>query len=1315
MTDTDGLSADASVTITVNDVNEAPTETTVEANKPKDQFQMAGDMISWTVDLTNMFDDQDADDGTLKYSLRSNELPESAEKALELDLTVSRDGEGKVTGTITSSKGIWGNVKPGSFDVTIIATDDDDHNPMSGEATFTVHVDDRNDEITGIKLYDLNEDGTDGDENLLYVVDVDENHDAEVNLGRITIQDADRAEHPHGQHEVKVDDKRFDIKVDDEGGLWLILKAGNALDHEDEKDGITLTITAEDMLTAEGKAAGAKTSTLTQVVMVDINDLNDDPKGLENEKMGNWWVTVNDELDAEDVDAGEWLSFQLESGDDFYAAFTDEDSGENGKLTYKLVNSPNWLMIDNTGVIQNKKGMLPPEEGGKFMITVEATDGGGGTPATVQFYLTVAMSGPNNDGNDEPSLDKGPDLSVKENADAGIRVATFTVDDDDSHLEGHPFAPNDPVMTSAVNGKDSNDQTDYRGNFELKHVSGNMWEVVTKGKGLDYETVERVEITISVNDPVGVDAGAAADTLEIDVDIEDVNEAPELTSGYTGAGSANVAVNQAGGKQYLWINAYSLWNDPDERQDDDDLTFTATSNVPWIRIVDEGEWEDVQLGKDRDDGGTGANADLTWGTYGSVFSDTARDAPEDDRDHVILVEIDRTGGKQEDVAKGGEITLTATDEGGKTGTKTVKVSVTDENLDIGADAVTIGGNEREGMTLTATFKEEKDPDLVGSPEAYQVIYTWSATENADGTGGTVRQVGAGNTYTMTQADVGMYISVSVTYRELEMSNGDTDFTADDQPAGTAVTDDMVRNTADPGKVYFNLHVNDARNGLTAEAVIMDEDGVPDEGEIGAPVYTWERSVNGVSGWKAVTTDTVTSDKDLALNDGDGGYYRLVVTYTDQQDVAERHASDGIQVGDLSAPEPAPELSAQSAVVGSTLRVNNPGSEVKWQQQHGTGDNAYWKTIQTDGTLAIKSDHEGAMLRAVVSHFGSDGLVATTVLAVNGGREIAALPNNMPTTVKATDYIDQDVDQVAAVTKVMGMIDVGSLFEDLDGDKLTFTVTDGPGGPGSDLVQEGANHAAIWMSANDEGLMSFDASTGELVYVTDEKSGHDGDTRDGTGNVVMLTVQASDEAGETAEATVGVRLNVAPMKQMEGRTTATIEENGQGAVDLISDLNVIDENSPMHDYGKYAWEIEGDDEERFTIKVNTADSSKAVLAVKANQKFEAAGGDGMITLTLVATEVGNPANEVTHKVTITVTNDPNDDPERAPTAPEGNKVPGLKDNENSDDDDRADGTDDGDNDDTDGGWYEPPAGSGMMVIDNDLLDSFVLAIDDIDAA
>ena len=88
--------------------------------------------------------------------------------------------------------------------------------------------------------------------------------------------------------------------------------------------------------------------------------------------MGNWWVTVNDELDAEDVTmqaSGCRSSSRARTGDDpdFYAAFTDEDSGENGRLTYELVSAPDWLMINKaTGVIQNQKGMLPPEEGGKF-------------------------------------------------------------------------------------------------------------------------------------------------------------------------------------------------------------------------------------------------------------------------------------------------------------------------------------------------------------------------------------------------------------------------------------------------------------------------------------------------------------------------------------------------------------------------------------------------------------------------------------------------------------------------------------------------------------------------------------------------------------------------------------------------------------------------------------------------------------------------------------------------------------------------------------------------------------------------------------
>ena len=56
--------------------------------------------------------------------------------------------------------------------------------------------------------------------------------------------------------------------------------------------------------------------------------------------------------------------------------------------------------------------------------------------------------------------------------------------------------------------------------------------------------------------------------------------------------------------------------------------------------------------------------------------------------------------------RGGEITLTATDKGGATGEhKTVKVTVTDQNLEIGEKAVTIDGQRSERVwMLTARFR-----------------------------------------------------------------------------------------------------------------------------------------------------------------------------------------------------------------------------------------------------------------------------------------------------------------------------------------------------------------------------------------------------------------------------------------------------------------------------------------------------------------------------------------------------------------------------------------------------------------------------------
>ena len=1391
------MSASTDVTITVNDVNEAP-----EAGMQPTVTAEANVDLAAEIDLSALFTDPDDGDEIVRWELSGN--PDW------LKLTVQfgeDDGTQTVTGLLT------GKPKAGddsSHMVTITATDGDGE---SGSASFYVVVDDGNDEITAINLYHLNDDGTDGDKNFSYTVDVDENHAGEVNLGRVTVDDLDSPHHPHGQHQVIVTGgqaKNFEIKEDAEGGLWLVKKAGVEFDYEDTGS-VSVTIQAADINGEKypanhsdaAKRNQFKGESSTQTVTVLINDKDDDPVTNVEQGKAGWWVTVDADLEAEDVAGGQWLTFNLQTGDDDpNAAFKDEDAN-SGTPAYKIevLNGPEFLEIGKTGQIKNKAKMLPPEAGGVFNVRVTA-EYDDKSPVHFDFQLTVAFSDDDNEDNDAPEIENVSRNHYTEGDGAGVVVATFTVEDDDSHLTGHPFAPGMPTIVSVTNAEDPNandpnNDGNYKSVFTIERGnSPNTYRIVTKdpldpsapkvdetAKYLDHELADELTITVMVSD--GIDG--SSDSVEIDIDIRDDAEAPE----YVGEKQYEVeqffedegTATKDQGKVAIWIKLFEVWEDEDDDSgsDDDELTYTAISNVPWIKILHgPAEWGDIADGPDgRQDGtdnvdwasGVGSPDDVPWG------GDSPEETPDRD-DWVVVVEIDRSAAnnRQSDVtidlgqgrtAGGGTFTLTATDEDGRKGTQEIKVHVQDENLPTDtAKAVTITGTPMEGRHLTANFDETKDPDLAGDASPALVVYTWSV-EGQD------RQVGISNRYTPIQDDVGKTITVSVTYYELvppdagtELPRGTLVLASEAQNGGSKSTTSVVSDAQNPGAWHISLLTNGTNDGLTAEVVSRDADGIDiddSDPEGTAPVYTWENSVNGRGGWEAVD-DADRTDLNLALADGKGEYYRLVVTYTDNGGFQERHVSDTIKVGKLDDAIPDSGANALGLVssgqtqVGGILQVNNvpTGASVQWQVQRG-GTTAPWSDIPgaTGESLSITAHHAGGTLRAVVTSTDKDGNVVDIDI-VTADNAIAPLPNTAPSKLK-DHTIDAQVDDMGDSTQVHGTVDLSTLFEDLNGDRLTFEVTDfSPSGIrdlSTGTPTSGDSRNTEFVGGNADHVVSFkiDGSTGTLTYVTDLPGNHDGESDgDGQGNMVSFTVRAND--GKTDEferptAMVNVRLNVKPSGIDEDEVSGgyTQAEKTFATNTLIATLNVQDENfsgsptMPGHPYGIHTVTVSDD---RFGIRHTTGtdpkkdgdgDGSTWELYIKKGATFDFDGAkdanpatpeekEVQIKLTLTATDGGGKMVVAKDLITITITNvddGGSDDPGQQPAA--GDTVPGLSDNEDSDDNDETDGTDDGTTDDIDGGWTPPPPGMSIGLIedfvdnmngfDQDLLEDFMLIIDD----
>ena len=889
-------------------------------------------------------------------------------------------------------------------------------------------------------------------------------------------------------------------------------------------------------------------------------------------------------------------------------------------------------------------------------------------------------------------------------------------------------------------------------------------------KLLDHETVDRITVTITANDGT-----AAAVTEEIDVRIDDVNDTPTAegigdnpatptpeTDFNIASGTYGVSQSEAL-KEILYINLEDIWNDQED--DSDDLTFSASVSGSWITILHgPSEWGDIEgvTWGDADIGDTG-----TDNRTAVIVGDAATEP--DDGDQVLIIEIDRTG-RNNDQGAMGSFTINATDRDGGTGSMTYRVMPTDQNLNP-TNAVTLSGAAREDATLRASFNDDRDPDLGGATTPALVVYQWFRATDADGTGETLVRQSTSSAYRLTQADVGSFITVKVKYYEV--------FGNQLVPLDVATIDNeattlrAVSDTPDKGVGSVTvladadvLSVTDVNVRITDGDYSTPGGLVADSGLTGITV-SWEISDNGRGGWEAVDQEGDTDTSTLELDDGKGKYYRAVVSYDADGvddpavDAADEEMesvySDAIQVSDVrDATATAPTITG-NPFPGGTLSVNVRNTSVQWQEQRGTD----WVDIAgATGSLNVTTAHAGKVIRALVSYHSTDddnpGVTAIVAVAANGGTAIGGTTAGTATPTGVDDH-DIEVSVAAPGHPARGtsnnaghnlsheeIVPLASLFQDPDSARLTYTVTSVTGSP----TNSGTGSTYVYDDAAG-GVLTFEASTGKLTFNSDVYRTHDGDAADGAGNIITLTITATDEGSRTGTADVNLRINAAPTDIFfaDSATGLSGATNGSGTPEtfavsvaelagtatsprpagtLIAHVDVQDENMGSHKFGSHEVTLSGDD--RFMIthtgytglpnsRDTDRDGSTWEIRLKPGAKldYEAENADGRptIVLTLTATDGGGlstPAAPIT--ITITVTNETSDD-----VTPTPNDIPGLKDNDATDDNE----VEEGDDTDTDGGTPLPPGMSlggiiedfvdNMDSFEQDLLEDFMLVIDD----
>ena len=374
--------------------------------------------------------------------------------------------------------------------------------------------------------------------------------------------------------------------------------------------------------------------------------------------------------------------------------------------------------------------------------------------------------------------------------------------------------------------------------------------------------------------------------------------------------------------------------------------------------------------------------------------------------------------------------------------------------------------------------------------------------------------------------------------------------------------------------------------------------------------SFEVSSNGRGGWTAVDEDDVDyvpADSGagtpgmttLSLKDGDGEYYRAVVTYnadTGEDAATERVYSDPIQVANVrnaDATTPlAPITIAGSLNPGGTLSVNvNATVTVQWQIQESVTVSGSavtdWVNIPgATGDLRLTQAHAGENIRAVVSYQSRDpdnpgvtAVVATPSQAI-GGTASDVAPNKVrdyeiEDSVDGTGHGRFNTENISAASggraghnaTIEHTVPLASLFQDPDtssfllnfeaGDlERTDRAADGSTS-NTDLVaisaatQTGATatggitYVYEQSTANGGGVLVFEAKSGKLTYLSDAYRTHDGDNTDGAGNVLKLSVTANDPGAPSPRsdaAVVSLRINVAP-------TDITFDDDGDSGTTM----------------------------------------------------------------------------------------------------------------------------------------------------------------------
>ena len=1113
VTDAGGLTDTATVTIGVNDVNEAPTVADASFNIAENAGTNAvvgsvtgsdpdaGDTISYAITGGNT-DGAFAIDANGQISVANGTLLDH-ETAPSRTLTVTVVDAGGLTDTATVTIGVTDvneapNVADAGFNIaenagtnavvgSVAASDPDAGDTVSYAITggntdgaFTI---DANGQITvadgtlldhetapsrtltvtvtdasgltdtatvTIGVTDVNEAPTVADASF----NIAENAGTNAVVGSVTASDPDAGDTVSYAITGGNTDGAFAIDANGQ----ITVADGTLLDHETAPSR-TLTVTVTD--------AGGLTDTAT--VTIGVTDVNEAPNVADasfNIAENAGTNAVVGSVSASDPDAGDTVSYAITGGNTDGAFAIDA----NGQIT----------VADGT--------LLDHETAPSRTLTVTVTDAGGLTDtATVTIGVTDVNEAPN-------AADAS--FNIAENAGTNAVVGSITASDPDA---------GDTVSYAITGGN-----TD--GAFA---IDANGQITVADGTLLDHETAPSRTLTVTVTD-----AGGLTDTATVTIGVTDVNEAPTVADA-----GFNIVENAGTNAVVGSVTA----SDPDAG---DTVSYAITGgNTDGAFAIDangqitvaDGTLLDHETAPSRtltvtvtDAGGLTGTATVTIGVTDVNEAPTVSDAgfniaenagtnavvgsvSASDPDAGDTISYAITGGNADgafaidangqitvadgtlldhETAPSRTLTVTVTDAGGLTDTATVTIGVTDVNE---APTVSDAGfniAENAGTNAVVGSVSASDPDA-GDTISYAI--TGGNTDGAfaiDANG------------QITVADGTLLDHETAPSRTLTVTVTDPGGLTDTATVTIGVTDANEAPTV--ADASFNIAENAGTNAVVGSVTASD----PDAGD----TVSYAITGGNTDGAFAIDANGQITVADGTMLDHETAPSRtLTVTVTDAGGLTDT-ATVTIGVTDVNeAPTVADagfniaENAGTNAVVGSVIASDpDAGDTISYAITGGNTDGAF--AIDANGQITVADgsllDHETAPSRTLTVTVTDAGGLTDTATVTIGVTDV----NEAPTVADVGFNIAEN----AGTNAVVGSV----IASDPDaGDTISYAITGG----------------------NTDGAFAIDAS-GQITVADGTLLDHE------TAPSRTLTVTVTDAGGltDTATVTIGVTdVNEAP--------------------------------------------------------------------------------------------------------------------------------------------------------------------------------------------